>query len=1017
MLLTPLTFTYGQTTFPDLRIYGVDWSVGTHPFQIPQHISSPGLPVETTTVREEAQAEFRSAQSVHLTPGFHAGDLVGSGQFHAHIAPADVPIEDLLIIAPDPATHLVDDILQVEKWEKLELGLRLPPIYQDAIDAFFTHYYSNGTSELATPSAVDQVHHLNPYADDSLVLVMRLTSPTGVQSMKWGFYMKEAWWSNTSPEGRSTPTVNTAYQSPDAELIDYHVRFRTAMNETGIWNLRLEVSAPHTFTSNNEPLLPLALGSFPVICTEPLADNKGPLRVNPVNRRNLQFEDGSPFIALGTNMADKRTNVWVGYPYNSSDQQSHLFYRRHYEIFHETLSELSDVGANFARMWLYRGAFGMEWVNPGVYDAYRANEPCDTETGMPNLFGNCQAQAWTFDKLLDKAREENIYLQLGVDVNGPGVAYENFSWGPNAYVLKFLEPIRDPLNNNRYDLKEYFYTTDTNGVRQYDEGVFYYWKRKYKYLMARWGYSSQIAIWEPFNEVDQLLTYQERDLTFSQDNTLCPENRLVWPIDTALPGRVSDWLTDITNYVRGPVDPNDPVHSPLGEEEKLFLVSFTDAVPPVNPQNGVPNLPPVTDHYLPMINPNVDLISSHQYFNAFYDPTNLAAPDDALSKSFDRVQDLYATLPSTDLSVPRKPVTQGEFGYLNVLRVGGEDYPVDHIFHNYDVTFHNELWSSIFSGKFSGGTSWLFERVFWWENSLAAPPPDDFNEFQTINFSNIVDSVNRIDAGFPNFSIEKLIPNKKVSHHFSALRNLLDHPAVTYLNIFSDAYSPEKQLNSNDNVECYYLKNSANNTAIGWLHNGEAVPTRNYYVLKMAQNFLGCSSPSTTELELEGFEPGQDYFIYWFPTRSNTTPADLPSDQEDLDGDGTVTLDLSSRPLGGVLGAHIDTLHADYAFIISPEQLVKRRGGTPAETLAKQAPKAWAFALYPNPAREEAWLRFDNDKPKDIQVHDAMGRLLRSYHSITTTDLHLDLRHVASGMVSIRVSEGEHVGYKKLLIQ
>ena len=155
----------------------------------------------------------------------------------------------------------------------------------------------------------------------------------------------------------------------------------------------------------------------------------------------------------------------------------------------------------------------------------------------------------------------------------------------------------------------------------------------------------------------------------------------------------------------------------------------------------------------------------------------------------------------------------------------------------------------------------------------------------------------------------------------------------------------------------------------------------------------------------------------WFPTRLNTTPADIPVDQEDLDGDGTVTLDLGSSPLGGVLNAHIDTLHADHAFIISPEPLVKRLSSTSAETHTKKAPNTWDFALYPNPAREEAWLRFESDTPKDIQVHDAMGRLLRSFNTFTATELHLDLRQIASGLVSIRVSDGEHVGYKKLLIQ
>jgi|JI8StandDraft_1071087.scaffolds.fasta_scaffold171736_2 hypothetical protein len=155
----------------------------------------------------------------------------------------------------------------------------------------------------------------------------------------------------------------------------------------------------------------------------------------------------------------------------------------------------------------------------------------------------------------------------------------------------------------------------------------------------------------------------------------------------------------------------------------------------------------------------------------------------------------------------------------------------------------------------------------------------------------------------------------------------------------------------------------------------------------------------------------------WFPTRLNGTPTDIPTDHQDLDGDGSVALDLSSRPLGGVLNNHIDTLHADFAFIISPEPFVKRRGVAGADVITIKAPKTWDFALYPNPAREEAWLRFESDTPKDIQVLDAMGRLLCSFNSVTATDLQIDLCHVASGLVSIRVSEGEHVGYKKLLIQ
>lgn len=44
-----------------------------------------------------------------------------------------------------------------------------------------------------------------------------------------------------------------------------------------------------------------------------------------------------------------------------------------------------------------------------------------------------------------------------------------------------------------------------------DRGAFYYWKRKYKYIMSRWGYSVNIAAIEPFNEIDHMLSYETRD--------------------------------------------------------------------------------------------------------------------------------------------------------------------------------------------------------------------------------------------------------------------------------------------------------------------------------------------------------------------------------------------------------------------------------------------------------------------------------------------------------------------------
>src|SRR5690606_13553181 len=218
----------------------------------------------------------------------------------------------------------------------------------------------------------------------------------------------------------------------------------------------------------------------------------------------------------------------------------------------------------FMRMYLMRNIFAPEWVNLGIYDAFKSPDPCSMPSATPTVWGNCQYQCWAFDQFLDKARASNIYVQLCIDPYPPITVYENFIWGNHAYMINFVEPYPQAPPMNKYDLKRFFFKD--GDPAQTASGVFYYWKRKYKYIMSRWGYSVNIAAIEPFNEIDQMLSYQ----TVTMD-AICDENDGTWNTDPALPATINQWITDIAEYVRGPVDLDNPVTSPLGEDKKLFL--------------------------------------------------------------------------------------------------------------------------------------------------------------------------------------------------------------------------------------------------------------------------------------------------------------------------------------------------------------------------------------------------------------------------------------------------------------
>jgi hypothetical protein len=956
----------GQVAYPDHTIQNVWWSSGTHNTAVTQKIISPGSASQPVTISGTADAEFVSGTQVRLMPGFHAGDFTGNGQhFRARIDPNLGPDGDVVTIAPDPGTSVQDNIIHLPKWEKFEIGVRLPPEYQDAIDGFFAHYYSdgiygNGGTSVATPDQVDQSHDLNPYADDSLLLQLNLTSPSGIQTVRWGYYMTEADWNNPGLNALLSEDINDP-------LHPYHVRFRLAPNEEGTWQYSLSIQAPHTMTQGGVPLAALNYTGYAFVCDPAESDNHGYLRVNPANNRTLQFEDNASFFGLGTNMPHKRSNDpgWQVEAYN--------MYRKDFNTMSTTMEDLHSVGGNFLRMFLMRQNFAPEWVNLGVYDHYKAVDPCNTNTGMPTLYGSCQFQCWAFDQMLDHARVNDIYVQLCIDPYPPIIDYENFIWGAHPYVGQFLEPERE--SSGRYDVERFFYTNADGDPTNKTDGVFYFWKRKYKYMMARWGYSVNIAAIEPFNEVNQLLTYSDRDLT-NANTTNCPENRINWIADGELPATVSEWVSDIANFVR----------VELGHSEKLFLMSYTDGVPHTN-----------TTHYLPFTNNDVALIDVHKGLGSI----------DAVNATFSEAKDFHETF--------NKPFHQGEYSSFGSKDFDGDpdngaEYSTSGVFSNYDVSLHNEIWASTFLGNFTTGLSWAYERVFWWKNALTVPESDPGNPIPQPPFSNVLGHPHILNIGTPVVPIAVTVENRKVHHHFKPLTDMLSNLDWQSYDFFNNGFNAYRWIENGHGIECYYLMDTTHTLAIGWIHNRNAYWENNYYITNGDQNFLGCAAPWVDWHTIPGFQPGLDYQISWFPTRMNTSVC--PDNDVDISGTGLVTLDFSSEPFGGVNNNYLDTLHSDYAFIVSIDPVV--RGMNVASAIDGSG---WDFNIYPNPANRNFDIQWSDATSKEIALFDLTGRQVQVLPVIDGRLAHVPIEHLASGVYGVRVTDGSTVKVKNLIVQ
>lgn len=1023
-----------QTPYPELTIQDVSWMEGTHHYAVTNSILSPATPERPTEIGASADVEFVSATEVRLLPGFHAGSFNSQGQFHARIDQGLGQPADLVIISPapdgsSPYGSIEDNVVHVHKLEKVEVGLRLPQEYQEAVDSFFAHYYSASDPYEATSWNIDPVRDLNPYADDSLQMVMTLTRPDGSQTLKWGFFMREAKWG----PGGATAKLE---EDPTQPLSSYNIRFRFAPDVAGPWQYTISLKAPHTYTPSGAPLPNYSYTGYTLVCEPPLPDNNGYLEVNDANRRTLQFAgepeegDETPFFGLGVNLADARRLGGIqGY-------EDYIFHQRDFENMLGSMDALHDVGGNLLRMYLMRNMFAPEWVNLGVYDAFRTPQVCDQAfpTSCPNggwttdKTGSCQYQCWAFDQMVDHARTNNIYLQLCIDPYPPIIAYEKFLWGAHPYMMQFLEPVPpEPPYYNPLNMRRFFYTNGDSTLVNDAGGVFYYWKRKYKYIMSRWGYSVNVPIIEPFNETDQMLSYRAHNMVPPPVSCaqlerepywdICMENRAVWEQDTDLPRYISSWLNDISAYVRGSVDQGDPEHSPLGESKKLFLMSYTDAEP-ANTSNST--------YFMPFRNPNVDLIDVHK---GLYPELNGAANE--LNKvdwrNHEGVQHANAYWQAQPSS-QKKPFNQGEFNHYTNFTIpspvpGQPDVwnnDVEKIFHNYDVSFHNELWSSAFSGKFAAGTTWHWERVFWWEDALAVPPEDAANNFQwspTQQFSNVAGDDNRLQL----FGTTKWVRNKRLHHHFQPLADLLNRPSVQELGIFSGAYTPDEFFDDDDSdginpLEAYYLR-SDQSTAIGWVHNRNASVAKSFYVMSGSgnENFLGCTAPDSASITLSGFFPLHAHYITWFPTRIGAT--DLPQDSEfpstlQSDANGDIEINLDGE-FNGVANNYVDTLHADYAFVITPGPFVKSLTLDAVE----DAPDAgWDFMLYPNPTRDLFAIVFDDESSKEMVVLDLAGRRLLQLTNITATRLQLSASRFAMGSYWVQVTSNGRMKTKKLII-
>lgn len=176
------------------------------------------------------------------------------------------------------------------------------------------------------------------------------------------------------------------------------------------------------------------------------------VRLDPADRRRFVAEDGKTYFPIGTNLA------WP-------DATGLDFYRR-------VLPQFHAGGLNWTRIWMAHWShLNLDWL-PDKLGPSPAPGMLDLEV------------AKTWDQLLTLAEDNGVYVQLVLQHHGQFATQVNPNWDINPWNVAnpggFLQKPTDFFTSRQARLLT---------------------RQKYRYIVARWGYSPAILAWELFNEV------------------------------------------------------------------------------------------------------------------------------------------------------------------------------------------------------------------------------------------------------------------------------------------------------------------------------------------------------------------------------------------------------------------------------------------------------------------------------------------------------------------------------------
>jgi len=259
----------------------------------------------------------------------------------------------------------------------------------------------------------------------------------------------------STPDGNSL-TVPGFYYSGQESGSRWQVRFTP--RKTGTYQYYVKLYKNGSVAEQSEV--------FSLDVTESVED--GFLRINPDSLYTLKYDSGKQFRGVGNNLAGESFSGFAsnGKPFS---------YDNYFEM-------LDANNCNFVRVWMSCSNKPIEWIDCGL--------------GRYNLVN---AERW--DEIIELAEMHGLYLMVTLDSGESLHKNPNYwnccnEWTNNPYNAALGGPCAEPVD---------FFTNATAKE---------FYKKRLRYIVARWGYSPNVCMWELWNELNQAVS--EMDPTVAE---------------------------------------------------------------------------------------------------------------------------------------------------------------------------------------------------------------------------------------------------------------------------------------------------------------------------------------------------------------------------------------------------------------------------------------------------------------------------------------------------------------------